>query len=217
MKKFRLLIIFLLVLTVSAVFYASYRLGQKTKTDVDRQLVTNSRESTNPDQQIRRIRFIDQQTGEITEILIDGTINYYDKSGKLIKTARRGFAQTQQILKKFEWLINNRQNISGGQYRIEIETQLGTIIVNPGTGGAGQDEISDAVDFIDHTLNPTPTPRPTSIPSAQPTTSPLPSASIEPTPLPDKPDYLNAPPFNCTDYLNAGGKPIKINDIFCGY
>lgn len=202
------------LLIIGIVFFITFKLGQKTGSTPTQQLIETSRDGGAEDQQIKRIRFIKQSTGEIMEIMMDGTVKYYDKNGKLIKTGRRGFAETQQILRKFEWLINNGKTIEGGDYRIEIETEEGTIIVNPGGGGTGGGDIDDAIDFIDRTINPTPTPRPSPTPS---TGLPTPNPSITPSPSPilEYPDYLTAPPFTCEDYYK-GGKPLKISNIICG-
>ncbi len=203
------------VVIVSMIFFISYKLGQKTSVTPTQQLVDTSRQSDKVDQQIRRIKFT-KTNGESMEILMDGTVNQYDKSGKLTKTRRRGFAETQNVLRQFEWLINNGKSIESKDYQIEIETQTGTITINPGTGGTGPggSVIDDAIDFIDKTVNPTPTPKPATPPPGSQST-PHPSSQPSPTPLPTAPDYLSAPPFNCSDYYTTG-KPLKISNTVCG-
>jgi hypothetical protein len=204
------IIIFILILGI--VFFMTVKIGQKKSIGNNQQLIEASRENGENYQQIRRIRFTKTADGESMEILMDGTVRYYDKNGKLIKSGRRGFAETQNIFRRFEWLLNNNQLIEGGEYQIEIETQKGTTLINPGGSGQGGDIINDAIDFIDQTLNPTPTP----IPSATPLPSSTPYGDPPASPNPSTtPDYSSAPPFKCSDYYTSG-KPIKISNIICG-
>lgn len=205
----------LFLIIIAAVFFLTYKLGQNT-TDTNQQLINASRESVNNYQQIRRIKLTHKDTQESMEIYMDGTVKYYDKSGKLIKQGRRGFAETQKLFRQYEWLINNGKDIQGGDYYIEIETQKGTTTYNPGDNNTGNSLINDTVDFVNNTVNPTPTPQPSIRPSSTPLFTPLPTPTPSPTPLPDKPDYLNAPPFKCSDYYRTGGKPLKISDTYCG-
>lgn len=197
---------------VAIAFYVSYQMGQKTNQRATSDLASQSRQEANPTLQIRRIAFIDQDTGEKTEIMMDGTVNQYDKSGKKIKSGRRGFAETQNLLRKFEYLINNNQTIQGGKYQIEIETQTGIITVGP--GGTGDGPVDEAEDFIDHTVNPTPTPAPT--PSPTGSSTPVPSAEPSPTPLPTDGPTPEPSPFTCADYYKAGLKPLRISNVYCG-
>jgi hypothetical protein len=206
-------LIFLIILGV--VFFVSYRLAQNTTTGARQELTEASRQQGEDYQQVRRVKLTHKDTGESMEILMDGTVNYYDKTGKLIKTGRRGFAETQNIFKQYEWLINSNRDLNGGDYYVEIETQKGIINYGPGDGG-GDDLIDDTVDFVDQTVNPTPTPTPVINPSATPTPFPFASPSPTPSPLPEMPDYLSAPPFDCSDYYQVGGKPLKISNTYCG-
>lgn len=207
------------MIIIGIIFFITYKLGQSTAVNSEQQIITASRESENNFDQVRRVKLTHQDTGESMEIFMDGTVKYYDKSGKLIKTGRRGFAETQYLLRRYEWLVNNHSDLASGDYYVEIETQKGTTTYNPGQPGSGNgsgDLIDDTVDFVDETINPTPRPSPSVSPSALPTTLPTPSPLPSPTPLPDKPDYLNAPPFNCNDYYQTGGKPLKISNTYCG-
>lgn len=208
--------ILIFITILGAVFYFSYRLAHKTNNQADQQLIDYSRQEGEPTQQIRKMRFTNQETGEVMEIYMDGTVKYFDKFGNLIKTGRRGFAETQNIFKRYEWLINNNKSIDGGKYIIEIETQTGTTTYNPDGSGSGSDVVDDTIDFIDDTLNPTPTPTSTPNPSTAPTSTSSPTPRPSPTPLPEKPDYLSAPPFTCEDYYKSGTKPLKISNIYCG-
>lgn len=204
--------VFVFLLIIGMVFYVTYQFGQKAKVGESQQMIEVSRGGGDEAQQVRRIRFTKQSNGESMEIYMDGTIKYFDINGKLIKTGRRGFAETQNIFRKFEWLINSKQTIEGGDYRIEIETEEGTIIVDPGGSGGGGDEIDDAIDFIDQTINPTPTPRPSPTGSPIPTATITPSPEINPSPTPSDIPMI---PFKCEDYYTSG-KPIQISNILCG-
>ncbi len=203
------------IVIIGIILGTVYFFSNRSIKDTDAQLALNSREATNPHQQVRAIRFRDTETGETSEILMDGTVNLYDKNGNLLKTGRRGFAETQNIFRRYEYLINSGKSFTGGKYEIEIETQTGVTIIESGGDTTQGDLIDDSIDFIDNTINPTPTPTaapPTPTPSGY---VPPPTPTPSPTPLPDKPDYLNAPPFTCEDYYLETGKPLKISNVYC--
>lgn len=220
--NYRLLIIgsigFLVILGIT--FFMIYTIGKQSSFESRQQQQFAAREAGETPHQVRKIKFIKtggDNDGETMEINFDGTVNYYDKDGNLIRTGRRGFAEVKSLFRDFENMLNNNRPISGYDgYIIEIETQKGTTTINPGDSGGGSDLIDNLIDVIDNTLNPTPTPTamPTPLPTGNPTPPPV---SPTPTPLPGGiPDYMTAPPFDCTDYYLRTGKYIRISDIYCG-
>lgn len=208
------------IVIVSIGFSLIYTIGKQASFENRQQQLFAQREIGETRQQVRKIRFIKSggvNDGEVMEINFDGTVNYFDKNGKLIRTGRRGFAEVKSLFEDFEDMLNNNKPISGyNGYIIQIETQRGTTTINPGNSGGGYDLIENVIDVINNTLNPTPIP--TMIPSPPPLSSPTPSPVIPtPTPLPGGiPDYMTAPPFDCTDYYLRTGKYIKISDTYCG-
>lgn len=208
------------IVIVGIAFSLIYTIGKQASFESRQQQLFTQREAGETLQQVRKIKFIKtggDNDGEVMEINFDGTVNYFDKNGKLIRTGRRGFAEVKSLFKDFEDILNKNKPISGyNGYIIEIETQQGTTTINPGDTGGGSDLIDNLIDVIDNTLNPTPIPTaiPTPTPSSSPTSSPI---LPTPTPLPGGiPDYMTAPPFDCTDYYLRTGKYIKISDIYCG-
>jgi hypothetical protein len=195
-----LLIVFIFITILGIVFYYAYRLAQTATSDSKQQLVETSRQGGEDFQQVKRIKLTHKDTGEAMEIFMDGTVNYYDNTGKLVKTGKRGFAETQYLLRRYEWLINGNRGFDGGNYYLEIETQKGTTTYNPGNQGSGDDLYDDTDDYVDETINPTPTPRPSTTPVPTPGATFLPTPAPTPTPQPELPDYLSAPPFDCKYY-----------------
>ena len=126
-------------------------------------------------------------------------------------------------------------------YRLIIETNKGVYEIEViggggdggGGGGGGIDEIIDYIEDIeDETLDPTPTPPHTPIPTQyhatptppQSTISPNISPSITPSPSPTLapgeptplPEYMTRDPFTCDDVYQSG-KPITVSNIHCGF
>ena len=203
------------VAIIIGVYYATYlfasKAGQKTSLQPSQTAIQIQKTT----QQIKKITFKNIETEETMELWADGTVNYFDKFGKLIKSARRGFAETMGKFRDLERLINTNKKIEGlDGFQIIIETEQGTIIVNPGDQGDGEEVVDDIHDYIDQTINPTPRPSAPPTPTSLPGISPYPTYSPSPNPS-TSPNPTTVPPFICADYYKSG-KSIKISNIICG-
>jgi len=210
------LIIFLFILVIGGSFYFTYRFAEKTyDSRANQQLQQVEKIVTPSSKQVRKITFKKIDSDEVVEILYDGTVNHY-LNGKIIKSGRRGFMETQMIFRDYEKIILNGGNLRGkAGYQIIIETEQGNVIINPDDTGEGGDIIDNTLDHIDNTLNPTPTP---TIPLSSMVPTPTPNIPVpSPTPNPSTDPQAEMIPFECKDYLQTGQKPLKISNIYCGF
>jgi hypothetical protein len=217
------------LIVLGVIFFSVITMANQARKNIlERQTKENQAPTVAVKRQVRKV-ILKKQTknGEETiEIDSTGLIIRRDKNGKIIKTARQGFAATAALFDSINSALDGKSgiNVPSG-YTIIVETNQGNTTIDSGNGstgggssggGAGGGSIVDDIDdYIDHALNPTPTPRATSTPT--PTATPV--ISLDPTPTPDPsalPAYMTAPPFTCEDYYSKGGKPIKISNVYCG-
>jgi len=162
------------------------------------------------------------------EILQNGLVNIYDADMNLLKSGLSGYYKVRQLYQRINDHLDSFTSDSQGQYVLTIDTSHGQfiIVIDETIDSIINDIIKDIEDITEEVFAPTPTPAPTITPapnSPSPTTVPTsPTSPQDPTPTTNPaatptplPDYLSAPPFDCSDYRYIN-RPVNISNIMCG-